>query len=93
MRASADYSQGFCLSTLENLTKDWPGGSYLVMKSNPRVPVGRPLLAIGYTYKYRKFLGFIATKGDGSNEPGNPYLSCLPGFFLMFLFSPLFFLT
>ena len=37
-----------CLATLENLTEDWPGGSYLVMKSNPSVPGGRPLLAIGY---------------------------------------------
>ena len=39
--------KGFCLDTLEKLTKDWPGGSYLVMKSTPRVPGGRPLLAIG----------------------------------------------
>ena len=37
---------GFCLDTLENLTKDWPGGSYLVMKSNPRVPGGIPLIHI-----------------------------------------------
>ena len=29
----------FCISTLEKLTKYWPGGSYLGMKSNPRVQV------------------------------------------------------
>ena len=39
--------KGFCLATLENLTKDWPRGPYLVMESNTRVPGGRPLLAIG----------------------------------------------
>ena len=37
----------FCLATLENLMKDWPGGSYLVMKITPRVPGGRPLMDIG----------------------------------------------
>ena len=28
--------KGFCLATLEKLMKDWPGGSYLVMKINSR---------------------------------------------------------
>ena len=70
--------KGFCLATLENLMKDWPGGSYLVMKSIPIVPGGRPLLAIGYKYNSRKFLGFIATKGAGSTEPGDLYLSRFP---------------
>ena len=28
--------KGFCLDTLEKLMKDWPGGSYLVLKSTPR---------------------------------------------------------
>ena len=40
--------KGFCLATLEKLMKDWPGGSYLVLKSTPRVPGEIPLLAIGY---------------------------------------------
>ena len=38
----------FCLATLEKLMKDWPGGSYLVLKSTPRFPGKRPLLAIGF---------------------------------------------
>ena len=38
--------KGFCLATLENLMKYWPGGSYLVMNITPRVPDGRPLLDI-----------------------------------------------
>ena len=40
--------KGFCLNTLEKPMKDWTGGSYLVMKSTPRFPYGRPLLYIGY---------------------------------------------
>ena len=68
MAAGVDYCgpvntshKGFCLAMLENLMKDWPGGSYLVMRITPRVPVGRPLLAIGYKYNYRKVLRFIDT--------------------------------
>ena len=49
------------------------------MKNIAIVPGGRPLTEIGYKYKYRKFLGFIATKGDGNTELGDPYLSRLPG--------------
>ena len=85
--------KGFCLTTLENLMKYWPGGLYLVMESAPRFPGERPLLAIGYKYNSRKVLGFIATEGAGSTEPGDPYLSCFPDIFLIFLFSPLFILT
>ena len=51
--------------------KDWPGGSYLVLRSTPRFPVEIPLLAIGYKYISRKALGFIATEGSGSTEPGD----------------------
>ena len=58
--------------------KDWPGGSYLVLKSNPRFPGESPLMAIGYKYNSRKVLGFIATEGAGSTEPGDPYLSRFP---------------
>ena len=68
----------FCLDTLEKLIKYCPGGSYLVMKITPRVPGGRPLLAIGYRYNSRKVLEFIDTGGAGSTEPGYPYLSRLP---------------
>ena len=40
--------RGFCLSPLENLMKDWLVGSYLVMRSTPIFPSGRPPMAIGY---------------------------------------------
>ena len=70
--------KGFCLATLEKLVKYWPGGSYFVMKITPRFSGERPLLAIGYNYNYRKVLGFVATEGAGSTEPGDPYLSLFP---------------
>ena len=75
------------------LVKYWPGGSYLVMRINPRVPGGIPILYIVYKYKYREVLGFITTEGAGSTEPGDPYLSRLPDIFLVFLFIMLFSLT
>ena len=85
MAARVDYCgpaktihKSFCPVTLEKLMKDWPGGSYLLMKSNIRVPGGRPLLDIGYKYNSRKFISCIANEGSGSTEPGHPYLSCFP---------------
>ena len=45
--------KGFSLVMLEKLTKYWPGGSYIVLKSTPIFTGERPLLAIGYKYNYR----------------------------------------
>ena len=78
MRAGKEEPQVFFLATLEQLTKDGPGGLYLVLKSTTIVPGDRTLMAIRYKYNSRKVLGFIATKGAGSNAPGNPYLSRFP---------------
>ena len=67
--------------------KDWPGGSYLVVKITPRVLGDIPLMAIGYKYNSRKVLGFIYTEGYGITEPGDPCLSCLPDMFSNVYFS------
>ena len=63
MAAGVDYCRQvktshkvFCLATSETLMEDWLVGSYLVMKSTPRVPGGRPTMAIGYKYNHRKVL-------------------------------------
>ena len=69
--------------------KDWAGGSYLVMKSTPIFPVEIPLLDIGYKHNSRKVLGFIATEGDGSTEPGDPYLSFFPDIYYNFSVCPI----
>ena len=47
-RPAKTSHKGFCLDTLEKLMKDWPGGSYLVLKITPIFAGERPLLAIGY---------------------------------------------
>ena len=85
--------KGFFLATLEKLTRDCPGGSYIVLNISPRVHGNRPLMAIGYKYNFRNVLGFIATEGAGSNEPAGHYLYFSLTFNLMFLFAPFFVLT
>ena len=68
MGAGEDKPQGFLLGYIRNFIKYWPGGSYLVMKSTPRVPGGDPLLAIGYNYNYMKFIGFIGVNIRQANQ-------------------------
>ena len=48
------------------------------MKITTRVPGNIPLMTILYNCRSQKVLGFISTKGDGSTEPGVPYLSRYP---------------
>ena len=97
MDAGVDYCgpaktshKSFYLATLETLMKDCTVGSYIVMKITPIVYGGRPIITNGYKYNSRKVLGFIATKGDGSTEPGDPYLSCFPDIYSNVSVSPLF---
>ena len=71
-------TKGFCKETIEKLTKNWPGGSYLVLRSKPMVPGDRPLIAIGYKYNARKFLLLIVTDNSGITNTGTPYLSKYP---------------
>ena len=68
----------FFKETIENLTKDWPGVSYLVLISKPIVPGGRLLIPIGYKYNTQKFLYFIGTDNAGITRLGIPYLSKYP---------------
>ena len=71
-------TKGFCKDTIEKLTKDWPGDSYLVLRSKPMVPGGQPLIHIGYKYNAWKFLYFIVMDNSGSTNTGIPYLSKYP---------------
>ena len=41
-------TKGFFKATIEGLTKDWPGGSHIVLRSNSMVPGEIQILAIGY---------------------------------------------
>ena len=48
--------KGFCKETIEKLTKYWPGGSHLMLRSKHRVHGGSLLISIGYKYNVRKVL-------------------------------------
>ena len=52
-------TKGLCKDYIENITKDWPGVSYLVLKRSFTVPGNRPIIAIGYKYNSQKFIYFI----------------------------------
>ena len=81
-------TKGFYKETIEKLTKDWTGGSYLVLRSKPMVPGGRPLIAIGYKYNARKVLSFIVTYNAGRTKTGIPYLSKYPDQFTNVVIHP-----
>ena len=71
-------TKGFFKATIEGLTKDWPGGSYIVLSSNNMVPGERPLIEIGYKYNYQNILSFVATVGAGRTMLGINYLLTFP---------------
>ena len=50
-----------CKDTIENLTKDFPGGSYLVLERKSVVSGDRMLISIGYNYNTWKVLSLIST--------------------------------
>ena len=51
----------FFKETIDNLTKNFSVGSYLMLGRNPMVPGGRPLMATSYKYNGQKVISFIAT--------------------------------
>ena len=81
-------TKGFCKETIYKLTKDWPGGSYVMIRSKHMVPVDRSLIAIGQKYNAREVLSFIVTDNLGSTKTGIPYLSKYPDQFTNFAIHP-----
>ena len=71
-------TKGFCKDTIENNTKDWTGGSYLVLRNKHMVPRGRLRIYINYRYNVRELLYFIVTDNSGITQTGLPYLSNFP---------------
>ena len=72
------HTKGFCKDIIQNITKDWLGGYYLVLSIKPMVPRFRTPISIGYKYNVRKFLPFIVTQDSGSTNSGLPYLYKYP---------------
>ena len=71
-------TKGFCKDTIEQLTKGWPGGSFLALRSKTMVPGGRLLIYIGYKYNVREVLSFIVTDNVGITQTDITYLSKYP---------------
>ena len=80
-------TKGFFKQIIDNLTKYWTVGSYIVLRRNNMVPWGSPLIAIGYNYNARKFIYFIVTDNAGVTQAGLTYLSKYSNQFLMFPFA------
>ena len=70
--------KGLCKDTIYNPTKDWLGGSYLVLKINYLVPGDMPMISISYKYNAQKVLSWIATKDAGRRKSGITYLFKYP---------------
>ena len=49
-----------------------------MLRKKTIIPGDGPLIAIGYKYKIRKILSFIATDNEGRTNSGIPYLSNYP---------------
>ena len=80
-------NKGFCKDTIDKLTKDWSGVSYLVSSSKPMLPRGTPLIDIFYKYNVQNFIYLIITCNAGSTQDGFPYFSSTPNSLLMFTFA------
>ena len=65
---SGKYPKQFLQETM----KDWPGGSYLNLRTTID---GVSVMATGYKYCNKKVLMFVWTEGAGHTEPGSPYLA------------------
>ena len=52
-------TKGFLKVIIDNLTNDWKGGSYLVLRINPMVPRVRPFISIGCKYNSQKVIFFV----------------------------------
>ena len=48
-----------CSDTTKNLTKDFPGGYYLLLEIKYTVPRYRPLISIGYNHNSQKVIYII----------------------------------
>ena len=65
----------FWKDTIENLTKYWPGGYYLMLNRNSTVTGYIPLIIIVYKYDYLRVLYLISTEDTGIKKSYIPYLS------------------
>ena len=80
-------TKGFCKETIEKLTEDWPGGSYLVLRSSPMVPgAGRLLLLATSIMRGRLYILLLRKMQGAQRLVLLIYLSILTNL-LMFPFA------
>ena len=80
-------TKGFCKDTIENNTKDWTGGSYLVLRNKHMVPRGRLRILLTTGIMCGSFSLLLLQTTQGSHRQVFPiYLISLTSF-LMFKFS------
>ena len=60
--------------TIEKLTRDWPGYSYLLLRSMSMVSGRRKIIDVGYKYNMWKVLSFIVIDNSCSTQAGLLYL-------------------
>ena len=60
----------FLKKYIESVTKDWPGGSHIVLKTEFK---GKTMYAVRYKYFSKKNLLFIFNEGSAGTESGVPY--------------------
>ena len=77
-------TKGLCKDTIENLTKDWPGGYYLVLRSKSMLPgTGRLLLSATSIMRGRFYLLLLQTT-EGAQRLVSPiYLSILTNLLML----------
>ena len=75
-------TKGSCNETIENMTNNCLGGSYLVLNIKPMMTGDRVLIYIGYKYITWKILSFIVTEDSGITKAGIPYSYKYPDPFL-----------
>ena len=61
---------------LDKEMKDYPGGTWIVLKGTTKKDVY--LVSLGYKYNSRTVLTFVMTEGAGSTESGTPYQTRFP---------------
>ena len=74
----------------EKLTKDQPGGSYLMLSSKSVEPSGRELIASRYKFNMWKVLYLVVTDNTGNTQEGLPYFYMYPDQFFYCCRSPFF---
>ena len=66
-------TKGLCKETIDNLTKDYPGSSYLVLRRKPMVPGGRKIIDIWDKYNVGEVIYFICYR-KRRDHTGRSYL-------------------